>query len=152
MLHMPTRNESLLDFLLTNQENLFVISRLVIALVAVITILRSLGSCWAHWRLALRQRFWIVEEQTSALSELSWGGFRGKLPCRRKELVSAGNFSRRPCWNPRNSSSPLKVREVGRARDLLGLTASFWLCSKLKEKHIRDVKANKYPLRTTRAL
>jgi len=45
-----------------------------------------------------------------------------------------------------------KVRELGRARDPPGLTASFWICSKPKEKCTRDGKADKHPLRTTRAL
>lgn len=58
-------------------------------------------------------------------SEHSWAGFHGMFPRMIKELASAGSFSRTLFWKYKNSSSPLKVREAGKARHALGLTASF---------------------------
>ena len=128
MLDVPTRNEALLDLLLTNQENLL----------CNISISDSLG-CSDHNIVEFGILLSTLKASTKTkvldfrranfiplraqLGGILWGFW--KLLWGMKELTSAGSFSRALSWKHKNSSSPLKVREVGGARDSLGLTASF---------------------------
>lgn len=90
------------------KKTCFVLSLLLIALAAVITRLWTLGSCWAQWRLFLRQKFLGLEEETSACTEFSREGFCRMLPWRIKELLSTGSFSGALFWKHKNGLSSLR--------------------------------------------
>lgn len=109
------------------------------------------GGTGAHWRLVLEQMFQILEEKISPLSDLNWEGFHGKLPWRIKELACARSFSKILFLKIQNQFISSKDREVGRARDHLGLTESFQVCC-WKEEHSSVGKVGKCLSRTTREL
>lgn len=79
-------------------------------------------------------------------SDLSWEGFHVNLPWKKKAAASGGSFSGTFSWKNKNSSSPLKVREAGGARGPLGLTVSFSVFSKPKEKCIQRWKIRQIPI------
>jgi len=124
MLDVPSRNEALLDLLLTNQENL----------ICNILISDSLG-CSDHNivevgillnTLKINTETKISDFRRANFSSLIayFGGNPWEASMEDKG-ESAGSFSITVSWKHKISSFSLKVREVGGTRDPLGLTASF---------------------------